>query len=352
VWTAKERPGQLHKPGQRFPVLEAPGKGQITMTYVDEARIYTFSSKAVQPKENTTFSTLLSELREHLREDANNAILKNQLDRFQDLWNQTSLKNQELKEEIQELKEEVQELKEEIQEQKEALQSVFCNSAATLEAMTVSMKEQDVMRGKEFEFFMEKVKKAVENGDTNLILAYVRQGIAKTDRAIHDWVPSTKALTNPKKPRLVAVSKIVLRATQIKEYTEEHGAKSITSREARRYLAGIEGVEPNRRDTIRALRRARKMLPGFVLEVYNGMWRLVCRDRGKRPVREDQTNVEDKSSVEDKTIDPDYIFNAVPEKATADHDSKSRGQWIRSDLKGGMIETVSRLIQPRHDKAL
>jgi hypothetical protein len=326
----------FHKPGQRF--LGFPEEGKVTMTYVAEARIYTFLSKTVQPEENATFSTLLSELREHLREDTDNAILKDQFDRFQDLWDQMSLENQKLKEEI--------------QEQKEALQSVFCNSAATLEAMTVSMKKQDVMRGKEFEFFMEKVKKAVENGDTNLILAYVRQGIAKTDRALHDWMPSTKALTDPKKPRLVAVSKIVLRATQIKEYTEEHGTKSITSREARRYLAGIEGVEPNRRDTIRALRRARKMLPGFVLEIYNGMWRLVCRDRGKRPAREDRTSVEDKSSVENETIDPDYILEAVPEKATADHDSKSRGQWIRSDLKGGMIETVSRLIQPRHDKAL
>ena len=89
------------------------------------------------------------------------------------------------------------------------------------------------------------------------------------------------------------------------------------------------------------------MLPGFVLEVYNGMWRLVCKDRGKQSAREDRTNVEDKSSVENKTIDPDYIFDAIPEKATADHDSKSRGQWIRPSLKGGLIETVSRLVQPR-----
>ena len=59
-------------------------------------------------------------------------------------------------------------------------------------------------------------------------------------------MPSTKALTDPKKPKLVAVSKIVLRATQIKEYAEEHGMKSMTSREARRYLAGVEGVERNR----------------------------------------------------------------------------------------------------------
>ena len=162
------------------------------MTYVAESKIYTFSSKAVQPEENATLSTLLSELREHLREDADNSILKDLFDRFQDQWDQRSLENQELKEEIQELKSEKQELKEEIQELKsqkqelkeeiqelkEALQSAFCNSAETLQAMTVSMKEQDVMRGKEFEFFMEKVKKAVESGDTNLVLAYVRQGIA------------------------------------------------------------------------------------------------------------------------------------------------------------------------------
>ena len=300
------------------------------MTYVAEAGIYTLSSKAVQPEENATFSTLLSELREHLREDADNAVLKDLFDRFQDLWDQRSLENQELKSENQELKEE--------------LQSVFCNSAETLEAMTVSLKDQKVMRGKEFDFFMEKVKKAVSEGDTNLVLAYVRKGIAKTDKALHDWVPSTKAITDPTKPRLVAVSKIVLRATQIKEHIELHGAKSLSSRDARKFLAGTEDREPTRRDTIRAFKKAEKMLPGFVFEIYNGMCRLVCRDR--RNPKEEQTSVEDKSS------NPDYIFDAVPENITIDHDSKPRSQWIRPDLKGGLIETVSRLIQPRHDKAL
>lgn len=239
---------------------------------------------------------------------------------------------------------EIQELKEENQELKEALQSVFCNSAETLEAMTVSMKKQDVMRGKEFKSFMEKAKKAVENGDTNLVMAYVRQGIAKIDRALHDWVPSTKALTDPKKPRMVAVSKTMLRATQIKEHIELHGHKSLSSRDARKFWAGTEEREPTRRDTIRALRRAKKMLPGFVLEIYNGMCRLVCKDR--------QDPEHENTDVKDKSSNPDYIFEAVPENITINHDSKPRDQWIRPGLKGGMIETVSRLIQPRHDKAL
>ena len=196
----------------------------------------------------------MSEVQGYLREDDDNAVLNGLFDKLQDLWVQRSLEIQELKSENQELKEE--------------LQSAFCNSAETFEAVIVSLKKNEDMRGKEFESFMEKVKKAVEEGDTNLVLAYTRQGIAKTDKALHDWVPSTKALTDPKKPKMVAVSKLMLRATQIKEYIEEHGAKSLSSREARRYLDGVEGQEPNCRDTIRAFRRAVRMLPGYVLEVY------------------------------------------------------------------------------------
>ena len=80
------------------------------------------------------------------------------------------------------------------------------------------------------------------------------------------------------------------------------------------------------------------------------MCRLVCKD--KRPAREGRTRVEDAST------NPDHIFEAVPENAIVEHeskiehDSKSRDQCKRPGFQGGLIGTVSRLIQPRHDKAL
>jgi hypothetical protein len=64
---------------------------------------------------------------------------------------------------------ESQELKSENQKFKEGLQSVFCNSVETLEAVTTSTKEQSVMRGKEFVFFMSKAKRAVAKGDTDIV---------------------------------------------------------------------------------------------------------------------------------------------------------------------------------------
>jgi hypothetical protein len=295
------------------------------MTYVAEARINSLPSQAVSPAENITPSALLFEIK-----SAENASLEASAASPQDIIAVP-------REVLARILEENQNLKSENQELKEELQSVFCNSAETLEATVTSMKRQAVMRGKEFATFMDKAKNAVGSGDTNLVLAYVRQGIARTDRALHDWVPATKALTDPTKPRLVAVSKTVLRATQIKEHLEEHNQKSISSRDARKLLAGVEGQEPSRRDTIRALRIVERMVPQFVLEIYNGMRRLVCRGSQNKTVEDCQCTEES------------HFYNQNNMITLYD---QARCQLKQQGSREGLIGTVSRIIQPGHDNAL
>jgi len=170
-------------------------------------------------------------------------------------------------------------LKARVAELEEELQTVFINVAETFEAIATTLKDQAVLRGKDMAEFMEPVRQAAKEGDSIRVLAYARQGVSKLRKALQDSpVPAIKAIAAPEKPRLVAVSKIELRAVEIKERIEESGVKTFPSRDARQYIAGVEGEEPSRRDTIRALKTAVKMLPAYALEVVGGISRLICRD--------------------------------------------------------------------------
>lgn len=91
-------------------------------------------------------------------------------------------------------------------------------------------------------------------------------------------VTSIKSVADQAPPLLVAMTKVELRALEIKERIEESGSKVFSSRDARQYIAGKEGEEPSRRDTIRALKRTVKLLPRYVLEVTGNISRLICRD--------------------------------------------------------------------------
>jgi hypothetical protein len=170
-------------------------------------------------------------------------------------------------------------LKARIAELEGDLQTVFINVAETFEAVATTLKDQAILRGRELSEFMEPARVAAKEGDSIRVLAYARQGISKLRKALQDSpVPAIKAIAAPEKPRLVAVSKIELRAVEIKERIEESGVKTFSSRDARLYIAGVEGEEPSRRDTIRALKQTVKMLPQYALEVVGGISRLICRD--------------------------------------------------------------------------
>ncbi len=170
-------------------------------------------------------------------------------------------------------------LKARIAELEEELRTVFLNVVETFEAVSVTLKDQAVLRGKDMATFMQPVREAAKEGDSIKVLAYTRQGVAKLRKTLQDSpVPSIKAIADPEKPRLVAVPKTQLRALEIKERLEESGLKTFSSRDARQYIAGVEGEEPSRRDTIRALKRTVKLLPQYALEVAGGVSRLICRD--------------------------------------------------------------------------
>ncbi len=170
-------------------------------------------------------------------------------------------------------------LKARVAELEAELQTVFINVTETFEAVATTLKGQAVLRGKDMAAFMDPARKAVKEGDSIRLLAYTRQGVAKLKKALQDSpVHSIKAIASPEKPRLVAASKIELRALEIKERIEESGVKTFSSRDARQYIAGVEGEEPSRRDTIRALKQTVKLLPQYVLEVVGGISRLICRD--------------------------------------------------------------------------
>lgn len=170
-------------------------------------------------------------------------------------------------------------LKARIAELEEELRTVFLNVVETFEAVSVTLKDQAVLRGKDMAAFMDPAREAAKEGDSIRVLAYARQGVAKLRKTLQDSpVPSIKAIADSEKPRLVAVPKTQLRALEIKERLEESGLKTFSSRDARQFIAGKEGEEPSRRDTIRALKQTVKLLPQYALEVVGGISRLICRD--------------------------------------------------------------------------
>jgi hypothetical protein len=171
-----------------------------------------------------------------------------------------------------------------IAELEEDIQTVFINVAETFEAVATTLNDQAILRGKDMAEFMEPARQAAVEGDSVRLLAFTRQGIAKMKKALKDSSSAPLLTSKPEPPHLVAVSKIELRAIEIKEKIESSDAKVFSSRDARLYLSGIEGEEPSRRDTIRALKKTVKMLPQFALEVVGGVSRLICRgDDDSRP---------------------------------------------------------------------
>jgi len=170
-------------------------------------------------------------------------------------------------------------LKARIAELEGDLQTVFLNVVETFEAISSVLKDQAILRGKDMAQFMQPAKEATEEGDSIRLLALARQGISRLRRALQSSpVTSIKAVADQAPPLLVAMTKIELRAHEIRQQIETTGSKVFSSRDAKLYLAGKEGQEPSRRDVIRSLKRVVKLLPRYVLEVTGNMSRLICRD--------------------------------------------------------------------------
>jgi len=91
--------------------------------------------------------------------------------------------------------------------------------------------------------------------------AYIRQQISHVGRALKSRPPEKQGVIR------TAITKIQLRAIAIVEHVRDmaEGKEkvSLSSSQARQYLAGREGKPPSRRDAIRALRRAEKLCPAL-----------------------------------------------------------------------------------------
>jgi hypothetical protein len=98
-----------------------------------------------------------------------------------------------------------------------------------------------------------------------MLHAYIRQLIKHVAEGFKARPPAVGS-GDQAKPR--AISKILLRAEAIVGRVKEMACQvkkevSFTSSQAKEYIAGMEGAQPSRRDTLRALRRASLICPAL-----------------------------------------------------------------------------------------
>jgi hypothetical protein len=148
------------------------------------------------------------------------------------------------------------------------MQSLFNELITTYNALNDLLKENSILRGRELAELNENAMRAIKNekspvGKLLLLNVFIRQQISHMRKALKTGSPASAAEHTIRQ----AISKIQLRAMSIVEHVKAiaEGKKEIAfnSGQARQFLAGREGQEPSRRDTIRALRRAERICPAL-----------------------------------------------------------------------------------------
>jgi len=149
------------------------------------------------------------------------------------------------------------------------LQGLFNELITTYNALNDLLKENSILRGRKLAELNENAMRAIKNEKSPIMKllylnTYIRKQINKIDKALKAGSPTA---TTDQRTIRQAISKIQLRAMSIVEHvkTIAEGKKEIAfnSGQARQFLAGREGQEPSRRDTIRALRRAERICPAL-----------------------------------------------------------------------------------------
>jgi hypothetical protein len=143
---------------------------------------------------------------------------------------------------------------------------VFKDSIDLYNQLIEVCKEAGILRGRELARLVDghqRALKAEKNPIARLLLvnALIRQLIARIKKALQTMKPSKREVIR------LAITKIQLRAeaivTHIKVIAEGKEKVSLSSPQARQYLAGMEGAPVSRRDCIRALHRAEKICPSL-----------------------------------------------------------------------------------------
>jgi hypothetical protein len=149
------------------------------------------------------------------------------------------------------------------------MQGFFDELIVTYNALNDLLKESSILRGRELAELNENAMRAIKSEKSPIMKllylnTYIRKQINRIDKALKAGSP---AATTDQRTIRQAISKIQLRAMSIVEHvkTIAEGKKEIAfnSGQARQFLAGREGQEPSRRDTIRALRRAERICPAL-----------------------------------------------------------------------------------------
>jgi hypothetical protein len=149
------------------------------------------------------------------------------------------------------------------------MQGFFDELIVTYNALNDLLKESSILRGRELAELNENAMRAIKSekspvGKLLLLNVFIRQQISHIRKALKAGSPASA--TDQRTIRQ-AISKIQLRALSIVEHIKSiaEGKKEVAlnSSHARQFLAGREGQEPSRRDTIRALRRAERICPAL-----------------------------------------------------------------------------------------
>jgi hypothetical protein len=143
---------------------------------------------------------------------------------------------------------------------------VFKDSIDLYNQLIEVCKEAGILRGRELARLVDGHQRALQaekNPIARLLLvnALTRQLIARIKKALQTMKPSKREVIRQ------AITKIQLRAEAIVEHikviSEGKEKISLSSPQARQYLAGMEGKPISRRDCIRALHRAEKLCPAL-----------------------------------------------------------------------------------------
>ena len=145
-------------------------------------------------------------------------------------------------------------------------QSVLNDLVEVYNQHVETIKEAGIIRGKELARLTARSQdslKATQSPTEKLLLisAYIKQLLARIRMALKTATPAKRGIIRQ------AITKIQLRAeaivTHIKALAEGREKISLSSPQARQYLAGMEGKPISRRDCIRALHRAEKICPAL-----------------------------------------------------------------------------------------
>jgi hypothetical protein len=169
--------------------------------------------------------------------------------------------------------EDVEALLRENQSLKESLAAVLKDSVEIFNLLSKLAQDEKILSGRQLADLSTRANNAVQAEDdlgqkVLLCNAFIKKHVANIKTTLKTRPP---AASTEDKPRPQAITKIQLRAVALVDHVKDIAMDcktkiAFTSRQARDYLAGVEGRPVSRRDALRALQRASKLCPAIDFE--------------------------------------------------------------------------------------